>query len=82
MIEDEDTPTTTIEDEDTPKTALNIREKSTPKTKKTTILDEDVPLSDAAPETGDTTNLLIPVVGMGLSVLVIVMVFLLRKKRN
>ena len=46
------------------------------------ILDDEVPLADAAPETGDTTNQLFPIIAMGVSLLAIFAVLLLRKKSN
>ena len=75
-IDDNDTPLTTIK-EKTPKAKAVA-----PKSSTTTILDEDVPLSDSAPETGDTTNLLFPVLGMGISLLAIIAVLFLRRKRS
>lgn len=75
-IEDEDTPTTSMEDEETP------LGRAKPKSKQTTILDEDVPLSDAAPDTGDSTNLWFPVAGMGVSAIGIIVVLAYQRKRR
>ena len=74
-------------DEDTPRASKELTDPDTPKAsatskKTTTLLDEDVPLSDSAPETGDTTNLLFPMIVMGLSVLAIFGVIVFRKKMN
>ena len=74
-------------DEDTPRASKELTDPDTPKAsatskKTTTMLDEDVPLSDSAPETGDTTNLLFPMIVMGLSVLAIFGVIVFRKKMN
>ena len=74
-------------DEDTPRASKELTDTDTPKAsatskKTTTLLDEDVPLSDSAPETGDTTNLLFPMIVMGLSVLAIFGVIVFRKKMN
>ena len=49
---------------------------------KKTILDEDVPLSDSAPDTGDTTNLWFPMIVMSLSLAAIIVVIVVRKKAN
>ena len=46
------------------------------------VIDEDVPLADAAPETGDETNLLFPIIALGVSLLAIFAVLVLRKKKN
>ena len=70
-------------DEDTPRASKELTPKASATSKKTTtLLDEDVPLSDSAPETGDTTNLLFPMIVMGLSVLAIFGVIVFRKKMN
>ena len=74
-------------DEDTPRASKELTDPDTPKAsatskKTTTLLDEDVPLSDSAPETGDTTNLLFLMIVMGLSVLAIFGVIVFRKKMN
>lgn len=86
-----ETPLTEI-DEETPLSGKELKDPKTPKastktkTKKksdtTMILDDEVPLADAAPETGDTTNLLFPIIAMGVSLLAIFAVLLLRKKSN
>ena len=76
-IKNNKTPLTTIKESKTPKAKAVA-----PKSKTTTILDEDVPLSDSAPETGDTTNLFIPIFGMGISLLAIVAVLFLRRRRS
>ena len=75
-----DAPLTTIDDGEVP--LANAEPEDNKKSSTTTILDNKVPLSDAAPKTGDTTNLLLPVVGMGLSLIVIVGVMFLRRKRD
>lgn len=73
-------------DEDTPRASKELTDPDTQASatskKTTTLLDEDVPLSDSAPETGDTTNLLFPMIVMGLSVLAIFGVIVFRKKMN
>lgn len=77
----DDNEVSTIQDDETPlSSANNTRKKATPKKKQTTILDEDVPLSDSAPETGDTTNLLFPVLIMGVSLIAIVICFVVRRR--
>ena len=83
-----ETPLSVIE-EDTPLATKKLTDPKVPTTSKakkksntTMLLDEDVPLSDSAPETGDTTNLLFPMLAMGISLLAIVAVLFLRKKRN
>ena len=81
------TPNLFDSDEDTPRASKELTDPDTPKAsatskKTTTLLDEDVPLSDSAPETGDTTNLLFPMIVMGLSVLAIFGVIVFRKKMN
>lgn len=77
----DDNEVSTIPDDETPlSSANNTRKKATPKKKQTTILDEDVPLSDSAPETGDTTNLLFPVLIMGVSLIAIVICFVVRRR--
>ena len=83
---DEDTPLADI-DEDTPLSDKELKDPKTPKAsakskKTTTLLDDDVPLSDSAPETGDTTNLLFPILAMGVSVLAIFAVVVIRRKRD
>ena len=84
---DEDTPLVNIDDK-TPLSTKKLTDPKTPKAsaakskKTTTLLDDDVPLSDSAPETGDTTNLLFPVLVMGLSVLAIFAVLVIRRKRS
>lgn len=75
-----DAPLTTIDDGEVPLASAEPEDNK--KSSTTTILDNKVPLSDAAPKTGDTTNLLLPVVGMGLSLIVIVGVMFLRRKRD
>lgn len=75
-------PLTTIDDGEVPLANAEPEDNNKKKSSTTTILDNKVPLSDAAPKTGDTTNLLLPVVGMGLSLIVIVGVMFLRRKRN
>ena len=81
------TPSLVDIDEDTPLANKELTDPETPKAsttskKTTTLLDDDVPLSDSAPETGDTTNLLFPVLVMGLSVLAIFGVLVFRRKRD
>lgn len=77
-----DAPLTTIDDGEVPLANAEPEDDNKKKSSTTTILDNKVPLSDAAPKTGDTTNLLLPVVGMGLSLIIIVGVMFLRRKRN
>lgn len=74
--------TSTINDENTPLSSKNSLKKAKQKSKETTILDEDVPLSDSAPETGDTTNLLFPILAMGVSVLAIVICLIVCRKKE
>ena len=86
-----ETPLTEI-DEETPLSGKELKDPKTPKASTKTkakkksdttmILDDEVPLADAAPETGDTTNLLFPIIAMGVSLLAIFAVLLLRKKSN
>lgn len=86
-----ETPLTEI-DEETPLSGKELKDSKTPKASTKTkakkksdttmILDDEVPLADAAPETGDTTNLLFPIIAMGVSLLAIFAVLLLRKKSN
>lgn len=73
---------TTVDDEDVPKAAAKSTDKKVKKSKAVTVLDEDVPLSDSAPETGDTTNLFIPILGMGFSALAMLAVFVYRRRRS
>ncbi len=51
------------------------------KEEKYTLIPEDVPLAATVPETGDTMNPMIPIAGMGLSVLALVGVVVIRKKK-
>lgn len=86
-----ETPLTEI-DEETPLSGKELKDPKTPKASTKTkakkksdttmILDDEVPLADAAPETGDTTNLLFPIIAMAVSLLAIFAVVLLRKKSN
>ena len=76
-IGDNDIPTTSLEDPDVPR-AKAVSSKS----KITTIKDGDVPLAPGAPETGDDTNLVIPIIIMGVSALAIVFVLIFRKKKS
>lgn len=82
-IKDNDTDshsgTTTISDDDTPLSSASAAKKSSA-SKKTSIVDDNVPLSDSAPATGDETNLFIPILAMGASVLAIMLILTLRKK--
>lgn len=82
-IKDNDTDshsgTTTISDDDTPLSSASAAKKSSA-SKKTSIVDDNVPLSDSAPATGDKTNLFIPILAMGASVLAIMLILTLRKK--
>lgn len=71
--------TTTISDDDTPLSSASAAKKSSA-SKKTSIVDDNVPLSDSAPATGDETNLFIPILVMGASVLAIMLILTLRKK--
>ncbi len=75
-------PITTVVEEDVPKAAAKSNDKKIKKSKAVTVLDEDVPLSDSAPETGDTTNLFIPILGMGFSALAMLAVFVYRRRRS
>lgn len=82
-IKDNDTDshsgTTTISDDDTPLSSASAAKKSSA-SKKTSIVDDNVPLSDSAPATGDETNLFIPILAMGASVLAIMLILTLKKK--
>lgn len=71
-------PLTTLDDDDTPlgKADPDKNKKST-----TTIPDNEVPLADASPKTGDSMNFLFPILAMGLSLMVIIGVMIVRKKR-
>ena len=74
-------------DEDTPLASKELNDPDTPKSsttskKTTTLLDDEVPLSDSAPETGDTTNLFIPILVLGLSVIAIFGVIVFNRKRD
>ncbi len=72
-----ETPTTVVEEE-VPLSDFTPEEK--PKQETTTIV-EDVPLAATVPETGETMNPMIPIAGMGLSLLAIVGVAVIRKKK-
>lgn len=82
-IKDNDTDshsgTTTISDDNTPLSSASAAKKSSA-SKKTSIVDDNVPLSDSAPATGGETNLFIPILAMGASVLAIMLILTLRKK--
>lgn len=82
-IKDNDTDshsgTTTISDDNTPLSSASAAKKSSA-SKKTSIVDDNVPLSDSAQATGDETNLFIPILAMGASVLAIMLILTLRKK--
>ncbi len=73
-----ETPTTVVEEE-VPLSDFTPEEK--PKEETTTIV-EDVPLAATVPETGDTMNPMVPIAGMGLSLLAIVGVVVIRKKKS
>ncbi len=72
-----ETPTTIVEEE-VPLSNFTPEEK--PKEETTTIID-DVPLAATVPETGDTMNPMIPIAGMGLSLLAMLGVVVIRKKK-
>ncbi|MEE3467027.1 MAG: collagen-binding domain-containing protein [Eubacterium sp.] len=52
-----------------------------PKKKTTTVVEEDVPLASTIPETGDTMNPLLILIGMGCSLLGIIGIVFARKKK-
>ena len=65
-------------DEDTPLTNKELKNPDTPKAsttskKTTTLLDDDVPLSDSAPETGDTADIVLVLIVFVLCALFIVL---------
>ena len=70
-----ETPTTVVEEE-VPLAPFVPDEPSD-----TTTIVEDVPLAATVPETGDTMNPMVPIAGMGLSLLAIVGVVVIRKKK-
>ena len=70
-------PLTSIDDNDTPLGKADPDKKAT-----TTIPDNEVPLADASPKTGDSMNFLIPVLAMGLSLIIIVGVLFVRRKKG
>ncbi len=72
-----ETPTTIVEEE-VPLSDFTPEEK--PKEETTTIV-EDVPLAATVPETGDTMNPMVPIAGMGLSLLAMLGVVVIRKKK-
>lgn len=77
---------TTIKDNEPPTTSLNDpgvpKAKMTPSPALTKITDGDVPLAPGAPETGDDTNLFIPIIVMSVSVLAMILVLVCLKKRK
>lgn len=74
-IKDDDPPTTSLDDPGVPKA------KMTPSAI-TKIKDGDVPLAPGVPETGDDTNLFVPVLVMGASALALIIVLICIKKKS
>ena len=72
--------TTTIEDEETAKASANGGTKDKKTSDETTILDNDVPLSDSAPDTGDHVNVLYPLICLVVSAGLIVFIMIRRRK--
>ncbi|MCR5692016.1 MAG: choice-of-anchor A family protein [Eubacterium sp.] len=77
---------TTISDDDTPKASSSSSseddEDDEDDEEETSIADNDTPLSDSAPETGDDTNLFIPIMGMGASAMAIMLILAFRRKEE
>lgn len=74
-IKDDDPPTTSLSDPGVPKAKMT----PSPITK---IKDGEVPLAPGVPETGDDTNLFVPILVMGVSAIALIVVLVLRKKKS
>ncbi|MBR1873947.1 MAG: LPXTG cell wall anchor domain-containing protein [Eubacterium sp.] len=70
---------TEVPEEDVPLSNFNAPTK--PKKDTTTVIEEDVPLAATVPETGDSMNPMVPLAGMGLSLIAIAGVVVIRKKK-
>ena len=68
-LPDDDVPLASKEDDVTPDDSV------------TTLIEQKTPLSATVPETGDTMDPMIPLAGMGLSLIAIVGVVVIRKKK-
>jgi Predicted solute binding protein len=74
-IKDNDPSTTSLSDPGVPKAKMT----PSPITK---IKDGEVPLAPGVPETGDDTNLFVPILVMGVSAIALIVVLVLRKKKS
>lgn len=74
-----ETPLTSLDENDTP---LGKADPEKDKRKSTTTIpDNEVPLADASPKTGDSMNFMFPILAMALSLIVLIGVMVVRKKR-
>ncbi|MEE3467026.1 MAG: LPXTG cell wall anchor domain-containing protein [Eubacterium sp.] len=71
-------PTAEVPDEDVP--LSNFSAPTKPKKNTKTIVEENVPLASTVPETGDTMNPLVVLLGMGVSLLALLGAVVIRKK--
>lgn len=78
--EPSETPLVMINNDDTPLGKADSDDKNKKST--TTIPDNEVPLSDASPKTGDSMNFLIPIAAMGISLIIIIGVMFIRKRKE
>ena len=69
----------TVEDEDVPLSSVSAP--TTPEEDTKTIINTKVPLASTVPETGDTMDPVLPLVGMGFSLIGVFGIVLARKKK-